>query len=135
MTQQFLSAVTLVVSDYDEAISFFVDKLGFALCDDSKLSETKRWVTVAPPGAQAGQSRMLLAQAEGDEQREAIGNQAGGRVFLFLTTDDFERDYERMKKAGVRFCEEPRDEPYGRVVVFEDLYGNRWDLIEPAGDR
>ncbi|NID04516.1 VOC family protein [Luteibacter jiangsuensis] len=125
-----LGAVTFLVRDYDEAIRFFVDALGFELIEDTPLSETKRWVTVAPRGSHG--TRLLLAQAASDEQRAHIGRQGGGRVFLFLETDDFARDATRMRAHGVRFREEPRHEPYGTVAVFEDLYGNAWDLIQPA---
>ena len=123
-------SVALVVADYDEAIEFYVDKLGFELVEDTPLSDTKRWVVVAPPGS--GATRLLLARAADERQRAAVGNQTGGRVFLFMHTDDFQRDYDAMTARGVRFCEQPRDEQYGRVVVFEDLYGNKWDLIQPA---
>lgn len=128
---RFLSAVAVVVPDYDEAIGYYVDVLGFDLVEDTPLSDTKRWVLVAPPGSR--ECRLLLARAVTDRQRDAIGDQAGGRVFLFLGTDDFDRDYQAMRAAGVRFVEQPRDEPYGRVVVFEDPFGNRWDLVERAG--
>ena len=125
-----LAAVSLVVPDYDEALAFYVGRLGFALAEDTRLSPTKRWVTVVPPG---GGGALLLARAATDAQRAVIGRQAGGRVFLFLQTDDFERDHARMTAAGVRFREAPRDEAYGRVVVWEDPFGNAWDLIEPSG--
>ena len=128
MTQH-LAAIALVVPDYDEAIAFYVGKLGFELVEDTRLSETKRWVLVAPPGAK--EMRLLLAKADTPEQEMRIGNQAGGRVFLFLHTDDFARDHARLAAHGARFREAPRHEPYGTVVVFEDLYGNPWDLIEP----
>lgn len=118
-----------LVGEYDRAISFFVDQLGFDLLEDTPLSATKRWVVVAPPGSAAV---LLLARAADDAQRTAIGHQAGGRVFLFLTTDDFARDHAAFTARGVRFVEAPRSEPYGTVAVFEDLYGNRWDLIQPA---
>ena len=126
---QYLAHVTLVVRDYDDAIEFYTEKLGFSLVEDTKLEGDKRWVLVAPPGP--GTTRLLLAKADGAAQEAAIGNQTGGRVFLFLYTDDFDRDYNRMRKAGVKFLEAPRDEAYGRVVVFEDLYGNKADLLEP----
>ena len=125
-----LSAVTLVVPDYDAAIAFYVGVLGFVLIEDTRLNEDKRWVLVAPSAG--AECRLLLAKAASEQQRQAIGAQAGGRVFLFMNTDDFARDHESMRKAGVRFLEAPRAEPYGVVAVFEDPFGNRWDLIEPA---
>lgn len=121
--------VALLVADYDEAIDYYTRVLGFELLEDEPSGADKRWVVVAPRGD--GATRLLLARAADDRQRAAIGNQTGGRVFLFMHTDDFPRDYEALQAAGVRFCETPRDEKYGRVVVFEDLYGNKWDLIEP----
>ncbi|WP_119303536.1 VOC family protein [Dongia deserti] len=129
MTQH-LAAVALVVPDYDEAIAFYVGKLGFELIEDTRLSETKRWVLVAPPGSH--ETRLLLAKADSPEQKTRIGNQTGGRVFLFLHTDDFQRDYATMRDRGIRFLEAPRHEPYGTVAVFVDPYGNKWDLIQPA---
>jgi catechol 2,3-dioxygenase-like lactoylglutathione lyase family enzyme len=123
-----LASVAFLVHDYDEAIAYFTESLGFELLEDTRLSETKRWVRVAPRGAR--EASLLLARAASDEQRAAVGKQGGGRVCFFLHTDDFERDYGRMKTRGVTFVESPRSEPYGRVVVFEDLYGNRWDLVE-----
>jgi catechol 2,3-dioxygenase-like lactoylglutathione lyase family enzyme len=123
-----LSLVTVVVADYDEALAFYVGKLGFELSEDSHLGDAKRWVVVRPPGA--GETGLLLARASNDAQRAAIGAQAGGRVAFFLETEDFATDHARMLAAGVRFVEEPRSEPYGTVAVFEDLYGNRWDLLE-----
>jgi catechol 2,3-dioxygenase-like lactoylglutathione lyase family enzyme len=137
MTQS-LSALTLVVRDYDEAIAFFVGTLGFDLLEDTRLDATKRWVRVRPRGSsRASATSLLLARAATPEQRVRIGDQTGGRVFLFLETDDCWRDYERWRERGVRFLEAPRDEPYGTVVAFQDLYGNRWDLIQPraAGER
>ena len=125
----FIAIVTLVVDDYDEAIAFYRDALGFDLLEDTDLGDGKRWVRVAPRGAQTA---LLLAQADGDAQHASIGNQTGGRVGFFLHTDDFERDHTAMLAAGVRFLETPRHEPYGIVAVFEDLYGSRWDLLEPA---
>jgi catechol 2,3-dioxygenase-like lactoylglutathione lyase family enzyme len=119
----------LLVDDYDEAISFFVDSLGFELREDTAMAEGKRWIVVAPQGAPDG---LLLARAVGERQRSAVGDQSGGRVFLFLETDDFARDYLAYTERGVRFVEPPRPEAYGTVAVFEDLYGNRCDLIEPA---
>ena len=132
MTQE-LAHVALVVRDYDEAVAWFTHKLGFALLEDTDAGGGKRFVRVAPAASGRGAS-LLLARAVTDEQRARIGNQTGGRVFLFLQTDDFERDYELMKSRGVIFQEAPRAEPYGRVVVFEDLYGNRWDLVERRRD-
>jgi len=125
-----LALVTLVVDDYDEALAFYVDVLGFSLVEDTRLGDDKRWVVVRPPGAR--ETGLLLARAGNAEQRSRVGDQTGGRVALFLHTDDFESDYSRMRAGGVRFVEAPRDEPYGRVVVFLDLYGNRWDLVEPC---
>ena len=127
---QRIAAVTLVVPDYDEAISYFCGVLGFELAEDTSLGAGKRWVVVRPGGA-AG-SGLVLARAGSHEQRERIGDQAGGRVFLFLQTDDFARDHARYVVAGVRFVEAPRTERYGTVAVFEDAFGNRWDRIEPA---
>ena len=128
--QQHLDAITLLVRDYDEAIEYYTRVLSFVLLEDSVLSADKRWVVVAPPGSGNG-CKILLAKAANERQLFAVGNQSGGRVFLFLHTDDLERDYQRMKKAGVEFTEAPRQEVYGKVVVFQDLYGNRWDLIQP----
>ncbi|MBN9335159.1 VOC family protein [Devosia sp.] len=130
MTQK-IATLSLLVADYDEAIAFYRDKLGFALVADTPLGPGKRWVLVAPPGDKG--ARLLLAQADGADQRAAVGNQSGGRVMLFLETDDFARDYERMRANGVTFLEAPRHEAYGSVAVFADLYGNKWDLIEPRG--
>lgn len=126
-----ISLITLVVRDYDEAIAFYVGVLGFALREDTILSADKRWVVVTPPGAPG--TGLLLARAADERQERAIGNQSGGRVFLFLETDYFWRDYRAFSERGVRFTEQPRNEPYGTVAVFEDLYGNRWDLIQSAG--
>ena len=126
-----IASIALLVRDYDEAIAFYVEMLGFDLVEDTPLGAGKRWVLVAPPGASA--TRLLLARADGDAQAARVGDQTGGRVFLFLHTDDFRRDHRAMIERGVRFREEPRDEPYGTVAVFEDLYGNLWDLIEPRG--
>ena len=128
--RQHLGLVALLVRDYDEALAFFVDKLAFNLVEDSDLGAGKRWVVVAPPGAR--ESRLLLARAADAGQAAQIGLQGGGRVFLFLYSDDFWRDYHRLRDRGVRFCEVPREESYGTVAVFEDLYGNRWDLLQPA---
>ncbi len=120
----------LIVRDYDDAIAFYTDKVGFDLIEDTDMGDGKRWVIVAPKGAT--ETRILLARASGADQENTIGNQTGGRVVFFLNTDDFARDHARMTKAGVRFLEAPRHEPYGTVAVFEDLYGNKWDLLEPA---
>lgn len=125
---QSIGSVTVVVRDYDEAIDFFVNKLGFTLLSNRDMGNGKRWVLVAPPGSK--ETSLLLAQAVGEEQARSIGNQAGGRCFLFLNTDDFQRDYEAMKAKGVKFLEEPRHEVYATVVVFEDVCGNKWDLIQ-----
>lgn len=121
--------VTVVVDSYDTAIAYFTAGLGFDLTEDTPLGGGKRWVVVTPPG---GGTALLLARADGDRQRAAIGEQTGGRVGFFLCTDDFARDHARMRAAGVTFEEEPRHEPYGTVAVFRDRYGNRWDLLEPA---
>lgn len=123
-----IASLALLVADYDEAIAFYVDNLGFSLIDDTPLGDGKRWVRVAPTG---GGTALLLARADGPEQAAHIGNQTGGRVFLFLETDNFARDHALFSARGVRFLEVPRHEAYGTVAVFEDLYGNRWDLIEP----
>lgn len=128
--EQHIALTALVVREYDEAISFFVDTLGFQLIEDTYVPEQdKRWVVVAPPGAATG--RILLARAVNEEQASRIGNQTGGRVFLFLYTDDFWRDYESYKAKGVVFVRDPKEENYGIVAVFEDLYGNMWDLLQP----
>src|SRR5262245_17656942 len=129
--KQTLGLVSLVVRDYDEALAFYVGKLGFTLVEDSFVPEqNKRWVVVEPPGAGGLGSKLLLAQASKPEQETRIGNQTGGRVFLFLYTDDFQRDYDRYRERGVEFVRPPRDEHYGTVAVFRDLYGNLWDLVE-----
>ena len=125
---QSLALVSLVVADYDLAIAFFTDALGFELAADTPRCDGKRWVVVRPRGGGAG---LLLVRADNEAQRARIGDQAGDRVFLFLHTDDFDRDHARMTAAGVRFFEAPRREPYGVVAVFEDLSGNRWDLMQP----
>lgn len=127
---QHLAHVALVVKDYDDAISFYTKKLDFDLVEDTLLTETKRWVLVRPKGA--SMCCILLVKADGDRQKSRIGNQTGGRVFLFLYTDDFWRDYNNYNALGVRFVRPPRQEPYGIVAVFEDLYGNLWDLLQPA---
>jgi catechol 2,3-dioxygenase-like lactoylglutathione lyase family enzyme len=121
-----ISEIALLVHDYDEAIRFFTEALGFELLEDTPLADGKRWVRVGPTGTGC---TLLLARAATPEQREVVGRQTGGRVFLFLETDDFERDYGRMRAQGVQFLEEPRHEDYGTVAVFLDLYGNKWDLI------
>jgi lactoylglutathione lyase len=126
-----LGAIGLVVRDYDEAIAYFTGCLGFELVEDSPQGPDKRWVVVAPPGSQ--ETRLLLARAVDPRQMQAVGNQSGGRVFLFLETEDFHASYEAMRTRGVRFCEAPREEAYGTVAVFEDLYGNRWDLLQRKG--
>ena len=131
--QQSILHITLLVKDYDEAISFYTEKLNFVLLEDTPLPEQdKRWVLVAPPGA--GGVALLLARASKPEQESFIGNQSGGRVFLFLGTDDFWRDYNKMKAVGIKFRREPEEKTYGTVAVFEDLYGNLWDLIERKSD-
>lgn len=126
--QRALSAVALLVPEYDAGIAYYCDVLGFTLIEDTQLSETKRWVQVSPSGGK--DVCLLLAKADGPEQTDAIGSQAGDRVFLFLNTDNFERDYKAYKTAGVTFLEQPRHEPYGSVCVFQDAFGNKWDLIE-----
>jgi catechol 2,3-dioxygenase-like lactoylglutathione lyase family enzyme len=126
--KQHIAYIALVVDDYDEAIRFYVEKLNFDLIEDTVLSESKRWVLVRPKGA--NECCLLLAKAVGDEQKSRIGNQTGGRVLLFLYTDDFWRDYKTMLAKGINFVREPKVEPYGTVAVFEDLYGNLWDLME-----
>lgn len=128
--KQFIAHLALVVKDYDEAIDFYTRKLGFHLLEDTVLSETKRWVIIAPPGN--GECSLLLAKANGPDQLKTVGNQTGGRVFLFLYTDDFYRDYRSMLEKGIHFVRQPVKEVYGTVAVFEDLYGNLWDLIEPV---
>jgi catechol 2,3-dioxygenase-like lactoylglutathione lyase family enzyme len=130
---QNLAIVSIVVRDYDEAIQFFTQSLGFQLIEDSPSKDRegrdKRWVVVAPSGSVG--TRLLLAKASNEEESSRIGNQTGGRVFLFLHSDDFWRDYRAMIARGVTFVREPREEPYGTVAVFEDLYGNQWDLLQP----
>ena len=128
MTQQ-LANIALVVAEYDEAIAWYTQVLGFTLLQDIDMGDGKRWVRVAPPGSNGG-TALLLAQANTEAQRTRIGDQVGGRVGFFLHTDDFARDHAAMSERGVRFAEEPRHEPYGIVAVFVDLYGNRWDLVE-----
>ncbi len=132
--RQYLGLVSVVVHDYDEAIAFYVDKLGFRLIEDLyQPAQDKRWVVVSPPGAK--ESGVLLARANNDHQSSRVGNQTGGRVFLFLYTDDFWRDFHAFKEKGVAFVREPKTEDYGTVAVFEDLYGNLWDLLQPASPR
>jgi len=127
--KQKIGNIALVVEDYDEAIDFYVNKLNFDLIEDTQLDENKRWVVVSPKGS--NESRLLLAKADNDDQKSRIGNQTGGRVFLFLFTDNFERDFNNLKRQNVTIIREPKDEVYGKVLVFSDLYGNLWDLIEP----
>jgi catechol 2,3-dioxygenase-like lactoylglutathione lyase family enzyme len=123
--------IALVVRDYDEAIAFYTQTLGFTLVEDTYQPEQdKRWVVIAPAGSDGRGTNVLLARATKPEQERAIGNQTGGRVFLFLATDDFARDHQRLLAAGVKFTRPPREEPYGTVAVFEDLYGNLWDLVQ-----
>ena len=126
--KQRIAQMALVVADYDESISFYTKKLHFVLIEDTVISESKRWVVVAPPGDMG--CRLLLAKAVGDEQQSRIGNQTGGRVFLFLHTDNFDRDYQDMISNGIEFVREPVIETWGKVAVFKDLYGNLWDFIE-----
>ena len=126
---QRLAHIAILVKDYDEAIRFYTQKLKFNLIEDTALTETKRWVLLSPPGS--GSCHLLLARAANEEQSSRIGNQTGGRVFLFLYTDDFYRDYHRMLEEEIRFIRQPVVEPYGIVAVFQDLYGNLWDLIQP----
>jgi catechol 2,3-dioxygenase-like lactoylglutathione lyase family enzyme len=129
LMKQSIALIALVVRDYDEAIEFYVNRLGFALVEDSPIeTQNKRWVVVAPPGF--SESRLLLARAVGEEQSSRIGNQTGGRVFLFLHTDDFCRDFHAYQTRGVVFVRQPREESYGTVAVFQDLYGNLWDLLQ-----
>ena len=129
-----IALVTLVVRDYDEAIAFYTDALGFELVEDTDRGDGSRWVVVRPRGGVGGlgNAGLLLARARGPEQESSVGAQTGGRVGFFLHTEDFARDHARMTAAGVKFQEEPRHEPYGSVAVFVDLYGNRWDLLQPA---
>ena len=126
--KQRIAHLALVVDDYDDAIQFYTEKLNFTLIEDTILSESKRWVRVAPPGST--DCGLLLAKAANDEQKSRVGNQTGGRVFLFLYTDDFWRDYTKMVANGIKFVRTPTEEEYGTVAVFEDLYGNLWDFIE-----
>lgn len=126
--KQKIAHIALLVADYDEAISFYVDKLHFDLIEDTALSETKRWVLVAPKGSQ--EFSLLSAKADGNFQKQNIGNQSGGRVFLFLNTDNFDRDYQNLKDNNIEIVGEPKTEEYGKVLVFKDIYGNLWDLIQ-----
>ena len=127
--KQYIANLALVVDDYDDAIRFYTEILNFTLIEDTVMSPAKRWVVVAPPGD--GQCRLLLAKAVGAEQKSRVGNQTGGRVFLFLYTDDFWRDFRDYSDRGVAFVREPKVESYGTVAVFKDLYGNLWDLLQP----
>jgi len=131
--KQRIALVAIVVADYDEAIAWYTQKLGFTLVEDTLLAPGKRWVVVKPRGE--GGTALLLAKAANEPQKQAIGRQTGGRVFLFLHTDDFQRDHTAYKRRGVAFVEGPRQEPYGTVAVFTDLCGNRWDLIEPKAGK
>ena len=126
----YIHSLALLVNDYDEAINYYTHTLGFRLVEDTPLSPLKRWVLVAPPAE--GGACLLLARAATEEQRRLVGNQSGGQVFLFLHTADFWAEYTRLREKGVQFTEEPRSEPYGTVAVFTDLYGNKWDLVEPS---
>ena len=130
--KQYIALMALVVKEYDEAIEFYTKKLNFQLIEDTPLTTTKRWVRIAPPGS--SETCLLLARAKNKQEAKSIGNQTGGRVFLFLNTDDFWRDYPKMLAEGITFVRPPKEEPYGIVAVFEDLYGNLWDLIEPNKD-
>lgn len=127
--KQHVAHIALVVEDYDDAINFYTQKIGFELIEDTKLSEEKRWVLVKPKGAT--ETAILLAKAANTEQKSRIGNQTGGRVFMFLYSDNFWRDYHLMVEKGVKFVREPKEEVYATVAVFADLYGNQWDLLEP----
>ena len=127
---QRIAHIALVVNDYDEAIRFYTEKLNFKIIEDTRLSETKRWVMIAPPGSKG--CNLLLAKAANDRQQASVGNQTGGRVFLFLFTNDFWKGYKRMTEQGIHFVRLPHEEEYGTVAVFEDLYGNLWDFIEPT---
>jgi catechol 2,3-dioxygenase-like lactoylglutathione lyase family enzyme len=124
-----LASIAILVRDYEEALHYYTEALGFQLIEDTPLEDGKRWLLVGPPGA--AETRLLLAKASNEEQAAQVGRQCGGRVFLILSTDNFERDYRAYTARGVRFKETPRYEPYGTVAVFEDLYGNLWDLIQP----
>lgn len=126
---QRIARIAVVVKNYDEAINYYVNKLDFDLLEDTKLSDVKRWVVVSPPGAK--ECSLLLAKAANENQLAAVGNQTGGRVFFFLYTDDFDRDYEKYSSREIEFISGPDDMEYGKVAVFKDLYGNKWDLIQP----
>ncbi|MBC7850987.1 MAG: VOC family protein [Chitinophagaceae bacterium] len=128
--RQFLARIAIVVDSYDRALEFYI-MLGFTIVEDTELGPTKRWVVIAPPGAIETDCKILLAEAGNEQQRNSIGNQTGGRVFLFLYTDDFWRDYNRYTELGVEFLRPPALEVYGTVAVFKDIYGNLWDLIQP----
>jgi catechol 2,3-dioxygenase-like lactoylglutathione lyase family enzyme len=128
--KQYLAKIAIVVNDYDEAIDFYIRKLHFELLEDTIMSATKRWVVVSPPGS--SECKILLAKAANDEQQLRVGNQTGGRVFLFLHTDNLERDYQNLLHHQIKILRGPVQESYGKVLVFEDLYGNLWDLIEPV---
>lgn len=128
--KQHIAHIALIVADYDEAIEFYTQKLHFRLIEDTVMSETKRWVMIAPPGS--SECSLLLAKAATDEQTTRVGNQTGGRVFLILNTDNFKRDYQNLLDQNIRIVRKPSVEPYGTVAVFADLYGNLWDLIEPS---
>lgn len=128
--EQQIGHIAIVVADYDEAIEFYTKKLQFTLLEDTALSETKRWVIIAPPNSNGKGCNLLLAKAASEEQRSRVGNQTGGRVFLFLYTDDFWRDYKQMQEKDIEFVREPVTEAWGTVAVFKDLYGNLWDFIE-----
>lgn len=128
--KQKIAHISILVRDYDEAIKFYTEKLHFSLVEDTRLSETKRWVLVAPPGSHG--CCLLLAKATNDEQKSRIGNQTGGRVFLFLYTDNFKRDFQNLIDNQIKIIRDPSSESYGTVAVFEDLYGNLWDLIQPC---
>jgi catechol 2,3-dioxygenase-like lactoylglutathione lyase family enzyme len=127
--KQLISSVALVVDNYDDAIDFYTNKLNFELVEDTDLGGGKRWIKISPPNSNG--TNLLLAKADSAQQSNSVGNQTGGRVFLFLQTDDFWRDYNEMRSKGVLFTESPRVEGYGTVVVFEDIYGNKWDLLQP----
>jgi catechol 2,3-dioxygenase-like lactoylglutathione lyase family enzyme len=131
--QQRLAHIAIVVNDYDEAIKFYTEKLHFELIEDTQLSETKRWVLVKPKGTDG--CCLLLAKAANEEQKSRVGNQTGGRVFLFLHTDNFERDYQNLLDNKIEIVRPPQKEVYGTVAVFKDIYGNLWDLIEPTGEN
>jgi catechol 2,3-dioxygenase-like lactoylglutathione lyase family enzyme len=134
LLKQQLGLVSLVVRDYDEALAFYVGKLGFSLVEDSFVPEqNKRWVVIEPPGASGSGAKLLLARGVGEAQTSRLGNQTGGRVFLFLYTDDFWRDFNAYKAKGIEFIREPSEAPYGTVAVFKDLYGTLWDLVQLKG--